>query len=51
MKNAIDVLKETRDNYMQLARYAKIAGNKAEEKYYRDLAIECKAAIKKLKIK
>jgi hypothetical protein len=51
MKNAIDVLKEAWGRHMWHAKNAKSNGNKIEEKKYRDLAIEFKAAIKKLKIK
>jgi hypothetical protein len=51
MKNAIEQLRRLRESHLQFASVAKSVGNKAEEKHYRDLAIEFKAAIKKLKIK
>jgi hypothetical protein len=51
MKNAIEQLKRVWESHMQFAVVAKSVGDKAAEKKYRDLAIEFKAAIKKLKIK
>jgi hypothetical protein len=51
MKNAIEHLKRAWESHRQFAAVAKSLGDKDSEKQWRDLAIEFKAAIKKLKIK